>query len=1839
MEQERKTKSPKTQASDTHQEIGVCGTGKHRVININPLLLTPSSVSKIYSGRKRATNYGRTSLLPPYDDAQSTPDLWRSVSCDESLSSSMVTLDDINDMSESDVTDISDLGSLSSVLNTTQNLGNNVVKESFKAGDASKTDIASNSHKKVPKMKNIVNAVEDTTLGRYSSASKRERVIEISPSLMLPITSMPSHNKTNHDPSVKPNVNKEAFHSRNASTTSISSCNSLSGTQSAKQSNTDIASLISDHDVETDNKSSILEAECERLQQALKLADADIAILVSSKHQLQLEYHNQEEKVKILSRNLFEAKQKNEDYETTIKQLKDSLHKNQEDYESELKVSLEQYKKLEAELKIAQNSMNVANAEKVSKNLNIEVLNENLEKYKIKMDRYEHELKELARKNVSIEQLLQEASVKGEGADEYLKHLKGENNELSKKVFESEQENMVLKVKNKTNETKMADLQHINQELVEKATKHESRFREIDANNVALSTRLNSATKEKSELNSAVTRLRCDLSKVESSFSRLKQQMLDKSKLAEEHALKRQELEEKVKYLAIENEKLGNVNAEIRIRDKNVQIEQLLTNSRTSAIDKTKLETEIEKLKEHIDANQKSWVDAIEAEAASAKIIREKDDLIGMKSKENDNLSQMLNLEKHNYVKLGLSLENSERTISELNKKLKEMEESARQLELDKNSMITIIEKYKQKLDNEEKNMRRNEVQHSEERMRLESKINHLDNQIDSLQKDIVSKEEEMKSVNHEYSLKSSDDNAEQESHSLHQLQLLSELQSARRELSHEKEQLIQDNNNLTSLNLKADSKINELLKSLEIEKQNAKKSEDDLRIKGKENEKKLVDEISVMEKRLKENEKSRHQLEEELLVIKDHNNVLSQQLGSLEIQDGKISEDLEIKNKELEDKTSQYNIAKEKMNILKQELSSVTLQLTNAIYNNEKTESISQLAEEKAHLLKEIDLLRNTVMRQQQYAVSLQKHYEKWAQDAAEKMRMEILRIKHSVKDEKSRIRNELLQSGLHSHSYIDSSMQTDHYSVQTPLQMMDQQQQEIKTRQDVKICVEMFTQTDHNKTSCVVCESCAWQQKIEANKTDISSQTEHDNESVGYCTEQYQTENIEITYLEEEKLRLLEENTQQAETIAELQSRITNWTELDSSILQDIGTQTSRDNDVISHFPPLGLLEDSSTQTEHDSEPVGQNINYEMENMMSKLKSFYDEKLNALQKEKILLQEKLSQSEMLLSEQSFKHDSLSSSVQTDHDSAPIANQSLLHQTDSTQTDHDNVTLLSDRQTVAIRLQELELTNRQLLEELVHAKSTIDDLKLSQTKLLEDSGTQTSHDDGSLASSPQEIHSSLLEDSLTQTDHNEDPAYSHHSANQIKVELEYSRRESEILSQKLNDALDDNDKLLKKISRLQNITGDKAAQSKGMQTMHAFETITLQNKSSSTVDAFSQTEHDNEPVGARSNLFLWDTGEKGKNEKCEEIGNDPEIVKISEVLKENSDKNVVCDICGAVNRINTDYDMIAKPPSPMAILRTMESRKLRAYKKTVYILKRKLKSAEDRISDLLVELKMIRPTTAIALEKDGFDSSSAANVEEHSPVEDGKSLKEINRLQNEIYEVKKLSALQAEETRRKTLAERKILQSKVSNLNERLQGLTDVNEQLRISVEMLQVKLTEKTRLSDIALKEKNRYQMRSRRLQTSLRSLSWITGTQDKSVVSENGCDLSGISFDGSFNDSASSETFIADVVSPGGDGDSGTKSKTPSTRLSVGNLPASVVEIEESLKDLQCEIIALEKQMQEHNTAVKRSKNQWTRLKQVSSNNATLFKTQDTENHPQFNNSSSSIEDHITQISEVV
>lgn len=122
-----------------------------------------------------------------------------------------------------------------------------------------------------------------------------------------------------------------------------------------------------------------------------------------------------------------------------------------------------------------------------------------------------------------------------------------------------------------------------------------------------------------------------------------------------------------------------------------------------------------------------------------------------------------------------------------------------------------------------------------------------------------------------------------------------------------------------------------------------------------------------------------------------------------------------------------------------------------------------------------------------------------------------------------------------------------------------------------------------------------------------------------------------------------------------------------------------------------------------------------------------------------------------------------------------------------------------------------------------------------------------------------------------------------------------------------------------------------------------------------------------------------------------------------------------------------------------------MESKKLKAYKKTVVVLRKQLKDANSNIKNLQAEMNVLLEHRSLHLSKNDVEKVS---------------VEPKRNFENELYDAKKQSALQLEDFKRKALVERKKLESKVSKMAERLSGLTDANKELRMSVEYLQVML-----------------------------------------------------------------------------------------------------------------------------------------------------------------------------------
>lgn len=195
-------------------EKGVCVTGKHRVININPMLLTPISASKIYAHTPKVS-ITENPDAPPTTVSNNTNSDSNSLPANSSMHTPTCSV------SDSELTDTTDIASISELSNMSYDVKGG---SDFKA---SQSVFPNSSDTSVQNDRKLIAAAPNQM--RVFPNARRERTIELSPSLLLPVTAMPSNNHTLSNTAYTGNVSsgitqpKVNFHSGPRSTISASS--------------------------------------------------------------------------------------------------------------------------------------------------------------------------------------------------------------------------------------------------------------------------------------------------------------------------------------------------------------------------------------------------------------------------------------------------------------------------------------------------------------------------------------------------------------------------------------------------------------------------------------------------------------------------------------------------------------------------------------------------------------------------------------------------------------------------------------------------------------------------------------------------------------------------------------------------------------------------------------------------------------------------------------------------------------------------------------------------------------------------------------------------------------------------------------------------------------------------------------------------------------------------------------------------------------------------------------------------------------------------------------------------------------------------------------------------------------------------------------------------------------------------------------------------------------------------------------------------------------------------------------------------------------------------------
>ncbi|XP_078494771.1 uncharacterized protein LOC100184241 [Ciona intestinalis] len=278
-----------------------------------------------------------------------------------------------------------------------------------------------------------------------------------------------------------------------------------------------------------------------------------------------------------------------------------------------------------------------------------------------------------------------------------------------------------------------------------------------------------------------------------------------------------------------------------------------------------------------------------------------------------------------------------------------------------------------------------------------------------------------------------------------------------------------------------------------------------------------------------------------------------------------------------------------------------------------------------------------------------------------------------------------------------------------------------------------------------------------------------------------------------------------------------------------------------------------------------------------------------------------------------------------------------------------------------------------------------------------------------------------------------------------------------------------------------------------------------------------------------------------------------------------------------------SNLPIIPNPSDVACLFKTSDAAKLKAYKQTVKILRKKLKEAEDKstasdmkISDLLKEIGILKDEmkTLISPPSDdgGMKIETSRLCEELSQWKDAAEHKEKENiaLQIQMSEIKRLHGLEFTELKKNRMSHH---DKKLDEANGRLELLVDANKRLRITIQNLEIKLRKVSYHLDETRRDKLRYQERSKKLQKNLRSLSWLSSFNQRNKRD------SSISSSGSMLD----ETM---------------KNTTP---------PVSVTDVDDMLKNLRKEVLMLEKQLTEHNSAVSETNTSWREICGINVNHS--------------------------------
>ncbi|XP_076804041.1 uncharacterized protein LOC143448274 [Clavelina lepadiformis] len=980
----------------------VCRTGRERTVDAKPALLTPRSATKILGPRSHLRQTQAFPTAPPKPGSSSS-NVRSNITDDSTSFASTLSRTDTNDslsvLSDSsystDDVDKTMLCSIPDSLNDDiRNL--DIADSSINFGHLALSEIPGSSRNTEnmtgypalvgfdEKSTALCDKVRTVTgISSYNhliaeppmNTNQQKQSVQISPSISLPVTNIEGIDPLSYYGS-QPMVSAfqtYTFPKASSSSTIMSWNDDESVSTASDVSNLTCSSMSFDQEglmlmdsfsstktlqVPTKNLDQEVKQykkEVVELKQSLKLAQADTAILVSSKQQLQLEQHELHAMNNSLRDQLQKTLLQANETAKNLAVLTKTQQTNKGKFVTEINILKGSVERMKNRMKNLNLKLEITEKERDRIQSDNSDIGRILSSLRTKNDHLQKEVSELLSKNSKLDALLQRASEDSSGNHEYINSIRHERDTYARRVHERDQEAITKQLAIKQLEEKVLQLSQANSQLLIEQEKLVFASKEKDSLISSLRYEVTSKSNEKKELDGAVSRLHGDLHRVEAGFTNIKREIAQKSGIANQELHLKSQMEDQICSLKEEVKQLKTKsnNYTLRISDKNNQIAQLLNQLQTAASQNTNVEKEVKDLKLHINQNEESWVKSIEREKYLTRNLDEKSAALLKSENSFLQLTEYLNEEKLKRCQAEEKSQTLLTTVSTKNNHIDSLNNDLQQALHKKEEAETQLHSWKDQC-----NLLQTEVNClAEEKEELYVKNNILQTNVsDCLKENMM------------------DDSLDEPHPHMH---LLAELQSSNRELhekilrlkaqlKHENDRFDQEKKTLTNAAQKAEMELQSVYQNY-IDQDNKSKATES-RLKQK------TDDMLTLEA----------QSMEQLSALKAKSSNLESNLDLVKSENECLKTEMDAKSKEIQLLSKRNKNISEELCTVKEEMNSATLRLLEEI--NQK-ENDNDLRKQLILAKSEGDKLREAVQQQQRYLVALQIHYQQWAQGAAKEL------------------------------------------------------------------------------------------------------------------------------------------------------------------------------------------------------------------------------------------------------------------------------------------------------------------------------------------------------------------------------------------------------------------------------------------------------------------------------------------------------------------------------------------------------------------------------------------------------------------------------------------------------------------------------------------------------------------------------------------------------------------------------------------------------------------------------------------------------------------------------------